>query len=287
GQASSLPELAVQYADFANWQNELLQPGSELLESQLAYWKEQLRDVPDLDLPTDRPRPAVYDPRGAIMPFELSPELSREVKMLSCREGVTLYMALLAAFDMLLYSQSGQDDIVVGTAIANRTHIETEKLIGFFVNMLVMRTDLSGDPTFRELLQRVREVTLGAYSHQDVPLAKIVGELQVKRDVSRNPLFQVVFLLQNASTQTLELPGLKLSPFEFRVTTAPFDMILSLNEIGDHLRGSVTYNTALFDEQTIERLFIDYENVLERVVADPNQPLSNLQVLARAVSSSS
>ncbi len=287
GQPSSLPELPVQYADFAHWQNDLLQPGSELLESQLAYWKEQLRDVPDLELPTDRPRPAVYDPRGAIMPFELSPELSREVKMLSRREGVTLFMTLLAAFDVLLHSQSAQDDIPVGTAIANRTRIETERLIGFFVNMLVLRTDLSGDPTFRELLQRVREVTLGAYSHQDVPLAKLVGELQVKRDVSRNPLFQVVFLLQNASTQTLELPGLKLSPFEFQVTTAPFDMVLSLTEMGDHLRGLVTYNTALFDEQTIERLLNDYENMLERVVADPNQPLSSLQVLARAVSTSS
>jgi non-ribosomal peptide synthetase component F len=132
----------------------------------------------------------------------------------------------------------------------------------------------------------VREVTLGAYSHQDVPLAKLVGELQVKRDVSHNPLFQVVCLLQNASTQTLELPGLRLSPFEFQVTTAPFDMIFSLSEHGDSLRGMLTYNTALFDEQTMRRLFSDYEKVLERVVADPNQPLSSLQVLARAVSSS-
>ncbi len=284
GNPASLPELPVQYGDFAHWQNELLQPGSELLETQLAYWKEQLRDVPELALPTDRPRPAVYDPRGALIPLHYSADLSRALKKLSRSEDVTLFMTVLSAFNVLLHSQSGQEDIVIGTPIANRTRLEMEKLIGFFVNMLALRTDLSGDPTFLEVLQRTREVTLGAYSHQDLPLAKLVGELNVKRDVSRNPLFQVLCALENNSAQTLELSGLTLSPFEFQVSTAPFDLSLFLTEAPDGLRGAVMYNTALFDEQTIRRLFNHYETLLERVVADPNQRLSSLQTLALASS---
>ncbi|HKG62290.1 MAG TPA: amino acid adenylation domain-containing protein, partial [Pyrinomonadaceae bacterium] len=282
GKPSPLPELPVQYADFAHWQQELLQPGSEVLTSQLAYWKKQLRDAPELELPLDRSRPAVYDPRGALMPLHYSAELSQALKKLSRSEDVTLFMTLLSAFNVLLHSQSGQEDIVVGTPIANRTRLETEKLIGFFVNMLVLRTDLSGDPTFRELLQRAREVTLSAYSHQDVPFAKLVGELNVKRDVNRNPLFQAVYILGNTPTQTLKLTGLTWSPFEFQVSTAPFDLSLFLTETADGLLGSVMYNTALFEEQTIRHLFNHYQNLLERVVADPNQRLSHLQVLALA-----
>jgi len=283
GKSSPLAELPVQYGDFAQWQNELLQPGSEVLESQIAYWKEQLRDAQDLKLPIDRPRPAVYDPRGAFMPLHYSAELSQKLKKLSRREDVTLFMTLLSAFNVLLHSQSGQEDIVVGIPIANRTRLETEKLIGFFVNMLVLRTDLSGDPTFRELLQRAREVMLGAYSHQDVPFAKLVRELNVKRDVSRNPLFQVAYIFDNTAAKRLELTGLTLSPFEFRVSTAPFDLSLYLTETPDGLNGSVLYNTALFDEQTVRRLFDHYENLLQRVVADPNQRLSSFNFLAKAL----
>jgi hypothetical protein len=277
-QPSPLPDLPVQYADFAEWQLELLRTESEVLESQLNYWAEKLREAPNLELPTDRPRPRVYNPRGAIIPFKLSAELLQELKTLNRREHVTLFMTLLAAFNILLRSRARQDDIVVGADIANRTRVETEGLIGFFVNMLVLRTDLSGDPTFGELLQRVREVTLGAYAHQDVPFAKLVSQLQVKRDLSRNPLFQVVFVLQNASMKTLELPGLKLSPFEFGMTNAPFDIVLSLNETPDGLLGSITYNTELFDEQTARRLLDDYENMLERLVKDPAQRISSLEL---------
>jgi len=276
GQPSPLPDLPVQYADFAEWQAELLQPRSEVLESQLRYWKEQLRDVPHLDLPTDRPRPPVYNPRGAILPLSLPADLLHELKYLSRLARVTLFMTLLAAFKVLLHSKARQDDIVVGTDIANRTRVETEGLIGFFVNMLVLRTDLGGNPTFSELLQRVREITLGAYAHQDVPFAKLVGELHVKRDLSRNPLFQVVFVLQNASIKTLQLKGLTLSPFELGITSAPFDIVLSLHETADGLVGSMTYNAELFDVQTARRLLSDYQSVLERVVADPNQRLSSL-----------
>ncbi|HEX7774110.1 MAG TPA: condensation domain-containing protein, partial [Pyrinomonadaceae bacterium] len=277
GKPSPLPELPVQYADFAQWQTALLQPGSEVLTSQLDYWKEQLRDAPELELPLDRPRPAVYEPRGVLMPLRYSAELLRGLKKLSRSEDVTLFMTLLSAFNILLHSQSGQEDIVVGTPIANRTRLEMEKLIGFFVNMLVLRTDLSGDPTFRELLQRAREVTLGAYSHQDVPFAKLVGELNVKRDANRNPLFQAVYILGNTPVQTLNLPGLTWSPFDFQVSVAPFDLSLFLTETPDGLRGSVMYNTALFEEQTIHHLFNHYENLLERVVADPNQRLSSFK----------
>jgi len=283
GNLSTLPDLPVQYGDFAHWQKELLQPGSAVLESQLAYWKEQLRNVTELKLPLDRPRPAVYDPRGALLPLHYSAELSQALKKLSRREDVTLFMTLLSAFNVLLHSQSGQEDIVVGAPIANRTRVEMEKLIGFFVNMLVLRTDLSGDPTFRELLQRTREVMIGAYAHQDVPFAKLVGELNVKRDASRNPLFQVAYIFDNTSAQTPELTGLTLSQFNFEVSTAPFDLSLFLTETEDGLRGSVMYNTALFDEQTIRRMLDHHETLLERVVADPNQRLSSLGTLAKAL----
>lgn len=283
GKPSPAPDLPVQYGDFAHWQTDLLQPGSAVLESQLAYWKEQLHDVAELKLPLDRPRPAVYDPRGALMPLQYSAELTQALKKLSRREDVTLFMTLLSALSVLLHSHSGQEDIVVGAPIANRTRVEIEKLIGFFVNMLVLRTDLSGDPTFRELLQRTREVMIGAYAHQDVPFAKLVGELNVKRDASRNPLFQVAYIFDNTSAQTPELAGLKLSQFNFEVSTAPFDLSLFLTETPDGLIGSVMYNTALFEEQTIRRMFDHHETLLERVVADPNQRLSSFNFLAKAL----
>ncbi|HET7114626.1 MAG TPA: condensation domain-containing protein, partial [Pyrinomonadaceae bacterium] len=276
GRPSPLPDLAVQYSDFAYWQRELLRDDGETLKDQLDYWRSQLRDARDLRLWTDRARPAVYNPRGAVMPVSFSGELLHELKTLSRRQGVTLFMTLLAAFKALLHSQSGQEDIVVGTDIANRTQIETEGLIGFFVNMLVLRTDLAGDPSFSELLRRVREVTLGAYSHQDVPFAQLVQELNVKRDLSRNPLFQVVCVLQNAPVKNLELPGLTLTPFDLEITTAPFDIVLALNETEDGLVGSIIYNTVLFDEQTVRRLFEQYDTLLHSVAADPHQPLSGL-----------
>src|SRR6202008_3435979 len=202
-----------------------------------------------------------------------------ELKSLSRKHHVTLFMTLLAAFNVLLHRYTGQDDIVVGTDVANRTQVETEKLIGFFVNMLVLRTKLQGDPSFSELLGRVREVALGAYTHQDVPFAKLVDEFQLRRELTRNPLFQVVFVLQNAPASNLELSGLALSPVEFEVKTAPFDLVFALSETADELVGSVTYSTELFDKQTVQKLIGHYQTVLEGVVAAPEQPLSSLAIL--------
>ncbi len=274
---SSLPELPVQYADFAQWQREWLQ--GEVLIQQLEYWKENLRDVPALQLRSDRPRAQVYSPKGSIVPINLPAGLLRELKALTRKNDVTLFMTLLAAFNVLLHRHTGQDDIVVGTDIANRTRVETEKLIGFFVNMLVLRTNLKGDPSFSELLRRVREVALGAYTHQDVPFAKLVDEIHLRRELTRNPLFQVVFVLQNAPVKNLELTGLTLTPVEFEVKSAPFDLVFALSEIADTLVGSVTYSTELFDRDTVRRLVGHYQNVLEGVVAAPDQPLSSLAIL--------
>ncbi|HEX6716237.1 MAG TPA: amino acid adenylation domain-containing protein, partial [Pyrinomonadaceae bacterium] len=277
GNPSPLPELPVQYADFAKWQREWLK--GDALTDQLEYWKEQLHDAPLLQLRTDRPRPQVYSSKGSILPIDLPPELLRELKLLSRRNNVTLFMTLLAAFNVLLHRHTGQDDIVVGTDIANRTRVETEKLIGFFVNMLVLRTNLKGDPSFTELLRRVREITLGAYTHQDVPFAKLVDEFQIRRELTRNPLFQVVFVLQNAPVKNLELSGLTLTPIDFEVKSAPFDLVFELSETADTLTGFVTHSTELFDKRTVQQLIRHYQNVLEGVVADPDQPLSSLAIL--------
>ena len=207
---SPLPELAIQYADYAVWQREWLQ--GEVLEEELKYWQEQLGgELPVLELPTDRARPEVQSYRGAQRSFSLSPSLSQGLQQLSERYGCTLFMTLLAAFQTLLYRHSGQGDIVVGSPIAGRNQTEMEQLIGFFVNTLVLRTDLSGRPSFRELLQRVREVTLGAYAHQEVPFEKLVEELQPERDLSRSPLFQAMFTFQNAPAKLdLVLPEIEL-----------------------------------------------------------------------------
>src|SRR5262245_14779273 len=196
GQTSPLRPLPIQYADYAVWQRHWLH--GEALETQLAYWKQQLTSGPTLQLPPDRPRPPVHSSRGALQSVALAQELSEGLKALRRKEGVTLFMALLAAFQTLLHRYTGQDDIAVGSPIAGRTRIELEGLIGFFVNTLVLRTDFSGNPTFRELLSRVREVALGAYAHQDVPFEKLVEELQPERTLSRSPLFQVMFAFQNA-----------------------------------------------------------------------------------------
>jgi amino acid adenylation domain-containing protein len=277
GRPSPLAELPVQYADFAKWQREWLK--GDVLNKQLTYWKEQLRDAPLLELRTDRPRPKVFSSQGSTVPINLPAGLLRELKALSRKQNVTLFMTLLAAFNVLLHRHTGQDDIVVGTDIANRTQVETEKLIGFFVNMLVLRTNLKGDPTFTELLRRVREMALGAYMHQDVPFARLVDEFHLRRELTRNPLFQVVFVLQNAPLKNLELTGITLTPVEFEVKTTPFDLIFALSETADSLVGSVTYSTELFDKDTVRQLIGHYQNVLQGVVAAPDQPLSSLAIL--------
>jgi amino acid adenylation domain-containing protein len=281
GKQSPLPDLPIQYADFAVWQREWLR--GEVLEAQLDYWQERLAgDFPVLELPADRPRPPVFSFRGATQMFQLGPDLTEALRALSQREGATLFMTLLAAFKTLLYRYTGQEDVAVGSPIANRNHSQIEGLIGFFVNTLVLRSDLSGNPTFRQLLARVREVTLGAYAHQDLPFEMLVEKLQPERDMSRTPLFQVAFALQNAPLSPLELPGLTMSPLQIDSGMAKFDLTLSMVETRRGLMGEVEYSSDLFDEKTIARLTIHYQNLLQDIVsteASPDRRLSELALL--------
>ncbi|MGQ0593714.1 MAG: amino acid adenylation domain-containing protein [Gammaproteobacteria bacterium] len=278
GGPSPLPELPIQYADYAVWQREWLQ--GEVLERQLAYWKGQLQGAPAvLELPTDRPRPAVQSHQGATHRFTVSRAITEELKALSRREDVTLFMVLLAVFQVLLSRYSGQRDICVGTPIANRNRVEIEGLIGFFVNTLVLRTDLSGNPPFTELLRRVREVCLGAQAHQDLPFEKLVEELAPVRDMSHSPLFQVMFALQNAPEAVLEIQGLKIAPVDVDIRSATFDLTLDITERPDGLDASLICSTDLFDEATIARLAGHYGVLLESIVAKPDSPLSDLEFL--------
>ena len=282
GTPSPLPDLPIQYADFAAWQRSWLQ--GEVLAAQLAYWKEQLGGSPPLlHLPTDRPRPAVQTYRGAYQSFELPVSLSKALAALSRREGATLFMTLLAAFQVLLSRYTHQDDINVGTPIANRNRADIEALIGFFVNTLVMRARLDGQPGFREVLKRVREAALGAYAHQDLPFEMIVDALQPERDLSHSPLFQAMFVTQNAPQRAgQQLPGLAFSPFEAHSGTAKFDLTLFMLEDPDHLRGAFEYNTDLFDGATVTRLIGHFQTLLEGIVANPDQPIATLPILTEA-----
>lgn len=280
GKPSPLPELPIQYADFAVWQRQWLQ--GETLQAQLAYWKKQLDRVPALKLPADRPRPSLQTYRGAKRSVRLPQALSEALKALSRREGVTLFMTLLAAFQTVLYRYTGQDDIVVGSPVANRTRVEIERLMGFFVNTLVMRTDLSGNPSFRELLGRVREVTLRAYAHQDLPFEKLIEELHPQRKANDNPLFQIMFVLQNAPRQALELAGLTVSPFEFDSEIVRFDLEVHLWEKPQGLAADFIYNADLFDGATIERMAGHFQTLLEGIGADPDESVSRLPLLPAA-----
>ena len=246
GRPSPLPDLPLHYADYAYWQREWLQ--GEVLETQLAYWRGQLgTNLSETPLPLDRPRPAQQSFRGAHQSFVLSKELSDKLKALSHSEGVTTFMLALGGFKALLHSYSGATDIVVGTDVANRNHIETEGLIGFFANQLVLRTDLSGDPSFSEILARVREVALGAYAHQDLPFDKVVEILKPERDLSRNPLFQVMFGFNNAPMSGLTMPELSLTSFPLQNGTAVFDLSFYLTDTQQGCTGMVRFNTDIFD----------------------------------------
>jgi amino acid adenylation domain-containing protein len=281
GEPSPLAELPVQYADFAVWQREWLR--GEVLEEQLRYWRLRLGgELPALALPTDRPRPAALNYEGADKHFELTEELTARLKTFSRREGVTLFMTLVAAFNALLGRYTGQEDIVIGAPIAGRTRRELEGLVGFFVNTLALRTDLSGRPTFRELLGRVRASTLGAYAHQELPFERLVEELQPERDLSRNPLFQVTLALQNAPLEEFTLPGLRVAAVEIGNDATRFDMEFHLWEGGGVLAGSLIYSTELFDAATVERLLGHFRNLLEGVVADPDTRLHDLPLLTEA-----
>jgi amino acid adenylation domain-containing protein len=280
GKPSPLPQLPIQYADFAHWQRQWLQ--GEVLAAQLSYWQQQLAGAQTvLELPTDRLRPAVQTFRGATEFLALAEPLTQKLKTLSQRSGVTLFMTLLAAFQTLLYRYTGQEDICIGSPIANRNRSETEELIGFFVNTLVLRTDMSENPSFQELLGRVREVTLGAYAHQDLPFEQLVEALQPERNLSHHPLFQVMFVLQNAPMSALELPSLTISSREMESSTAKFDLDLSMEDTEQGLRGSLEYNTDLFDAGTISRMLEHFQTLLEGIVAEPDQRLSDLPLLTQ------
>lgn len=281
GRPSPLPDLPVQYADFAVWQRGYVQ--GEVLESLLGYWKKQLAGIPPrLELGFGRYRQGRRAHEGATQSFVLSSELSKALNSLSRREGATLYMTLLSAFQALLYRYSGQQDLAVGSPIAGRNRPEIEGLIGFFVNTLVLRTDLSGNLTFRELLKRVRNVTLEALTHQDAPFERLVEELQPDRSLSHTPLFQVMFALQNAPRSNLALPNLDLTFLPAEGGLAKFDLTLSMIEDGVGLRGSFRYNAQLFDRAAIGRMVGHFQTFLEAVVADPDQPVSELPLLTEA-----
>lgn len=275
GRPSPLTELPIQYADFAVWQRGWL--AGEILEQQLDYWRARLADLPALQLPTDRPRPSVQSYRGAVVDAVLSKPLAGRLKALGNANGCTLFMTMLAGFQSLLARYTDQQDIVVGSPIANRGRVELESLIGFFVNTLVMRTNLAGDPSFREIVRRVRETTLAAYAHQDLPFEKLVEDLQPERDLGRNPLFQVVFQLHHASEDGATAD--ESLPMEVKSGTAKFDLRLDLLETANGILAHFEYSTDLFDETTIRRLADHYRRLLEDVVARPDRRLSELQLI--------
>ncbi|MBD1938352.1 non-ribosomal peptide synthetase [Microcoleus sp. FACHB-68] len=275
GNPSPLPELPVQYADFAVWQRQWLQ--GEVLQSQLNYWKQQLSGrCPQLKFSTNGLKSSVSSNRGAKQSFIISKDVSEALSQLSRQEGVTLFMTLLAAFQTLLYCNTGTKDIRIGSPIANRNQVEIEKLIGFFINTLVLRNDLSDNPTFREMMRRCRTVALGAYAHQDLPFEKLVEELQPERNLNHNPMYQAWFVLQNAPMPPLELAGLTLSLFELGTETARHDLLLDIWEIPEGLNASFEYKTDLFDQALITRLIRDFDGLLNQVVAQPNSRLSEL-----------
>ncbi|HEX8906347.1 MAG TPA: amino acid adenylation domain-containing protein, partial [Longimicrobiaceae bacterium] len=281
GCESPLRDLAVQYADYAVWQREQL--GGEVLERELAYWREQLAGAPALlELPTDHPRPAVQTHRGAQVHARLSAELLERLRAVGRREGATLYMVLLGAFQALLAKYAGTADVVVGSPIAGRTRREVEELIGFFVNTLVLRTDLSGDPVFREVLRRVREVTLGAYEHQEVPFEMLVAALQPERSLSHSPLFQAMFTLMRAEGTRAGLPGLRTEGVGAGSATTKFDLDLIFAEANDGLAAILHYNAGLFERATAERMLRHLARVLEQVAGDADTRLSELDLLGEA-----
>jgi amino acid adenylation domain-containing protein len=278
GRPSPLAELPVQYADHAVWERAHLR--GEALERHMAYWRERMAGAPALlELPTDGRRPAVQSYRGAQVPVDLSAGLLARLEALGRGEGASLYMVLLAAFQVLLSKYAGTDDVVVGSPVAGRTRREVEGLIGFFVNTLVVRTDLGGDPSFREVLRRVREATLGAYEHQELPFEKLVAELQPERSLGHAPLFQVLFALQNADASGGELPGLRTTSVEAEIGTAMFDLSLMLAQHEGGLGGSLTYATDLWERATIERMLGHLTRVLEQVSGDADPRLSDLDLL--------
>lgn len=280
-QSSPLPELPVQYTDFAVWQRAWLQ--SPAFKSQLAYWQTQLADLTPLQLPTAfRGRPAKQSYHGAQQGLPLADTLVTALHRLSQQAGASLFTTLLAAFQTLLYRYTGQDDIVVGAPIANRSRPEIEGLIGCFTNTLVLRSDFAGNPTFRTLLDRVRTTVLDGLAHQDLPFEKLVEELQPERDLSRTPLFQVLFVFNNTALHFDQFGAVQATPVDFPSTIARFDLTLSVMALASGLQAQVAYNIDLFDPATIERMVGHFQTLLAGIVADPDQPIANLPLLTAA-----
>src|SRR5829696_2350698 len=278
GEPSPLSPLPTQYADFALWQRQWL--AGERLESEARFWRAQLQGAPtSLDLPTDKPRPAARTTRGATHRFELSEKLSSAVRELSQQERVTPFMILLAGWSVLLGKYSGQEEVLVGSAHAHRSRTELESLIGFFVNTLVLRTNLSGDPSFLELLARVRDVTISAQGHQDLPFEKLVDELQLERDLSRTPVYQVAFTFQNAPEAELRAPGLVLTRLQLPSHTAKFDLTLIITDSEPAMTGELEYSSDLFEAETIVRMVDHLQTLLAHALEQPQKQLSELSLL--------
>jgi amino acid adenylation domain-containing protein len=277
GQPSPLPELPLQYADFAVWQRDWLRSGA--LTAQVDYWRTQLSDVRELPLATDRPRGPAPDYRGDLHELSISPDLGTALRTLARQQNATLFMVLLAAFDVLLFRYTNEPDVVVGAPIANRTHKELEPLIGFFVNTLVLRVDLSGAPSFRTVIDRVRRVALEAYTHQDIPFERLVELLQPTRDISRNPLFQVGFVLQNARDFRRELEPMPDRQPKVQRGTSIFDLAVHLWEHGKAIAGGIEYSSALFDATSVARLGEHYLALLEGVTLDPDAAIIDVPLL--------
>ena len=281
GKPSPLPPLPIQYADYAVWQRQWLQ--GEIAEKQLSYWEKQLREMPSIhELPTDYTRPPVQTFRGARETRTLPESLVEKLKTLSRREGVTLFMTLLAVYKILLWRYSAQKEIVVGSPVAGRNRSELEGLIGFFLNTIVLRTDLSDNPAFKVLLAQVRETCLGAYAHQDIPFEKVVEELHPQRDLGYQPLFQIMFVFHNASLTNLNLPGLQCTPWWVDARQSVFDLTLFAYDEQKEFKLILEYNTDIFASATIERLLGHYINLLEGAVADPETRISELPLLVEA-----
>lgn len=281
GRPAALPDLPVQYADYAAWQRNWLT--GEVLGRQLGYWRERLGDMDPLELAADRPRPLERSGAGGSLEFSVPSTVTRRLADIAAGQGSSLFMAVLAAFQVVLSRWSGQDDVAVGSPIAGRNRAECEDLIGFFVNTLVLRTDTSGDPTFHDLLGRVRETALGAYAHQDLPFERLVEELAPERDLSRNPLFQLSFVFQNFRRGTWALPGATVEPVNIKTATSKFDLLLALAERADGgLDGEITFSTELFEEATAQQLAMHYLRVLKQVTADPGQRIGQIDLLTAA-----
>jgi hypothetical protein len=278
GHPSPLPELPLQYADYAVWQRNWLQ--GDVLDAEIAYWREQLRGAPPLlEIPTDRPRPVHQSDRGARLSLPISGELSCQLAALSRTETCTPFMTLLAAFCILISRDSGQEDLVVGMSTANRPRAEIEGLIGFFINSLPLRINLSGSTCFRDLLKRVREISLGAFTHQELPLEKLVEAVRPVRSSVDSPLFRITFGVQNMPTEGIELPGLGLGAFDLQRVTARFDLTIWVAETRDGFCAHWTYSTDLFEESTVRRMHQRFVQLLKSIVEQPEADIDMLEMI--------